>query len=103
MRNVLGTSVPVALLIAGLSIAASAEERGPMGNMNMDQMKMMRGCMQGMGRMDVNKDGNVSKEEFLQAHENMFAAMDQNDDGTLTDDELQKMMEMKHDDMSEEH
>lgn len=46
----------------------------------------------GMSMMDANKDGKVSKEEFLKAHEEMFAAKDANKDGVLSGDELKPGM-----------
>lgn len=42
----------------------------------------------GMSMMDANKDGKVSKEEFMKAHEDMFAAKDANKDGVLSGDEM---------------
>lgn len=44
--------------------------------------KKSRGDM-GMDAMDRNEDGKISKEEFMQAHEDMFAHMDQDNDGML--------------------
>lgn len=43
--------------------------------------------------MDTNKDGKVSKEEFIKAHEAMFDSMDTNKDGSLDKAEMGKMME----------
>ena len=37
----------------------------------------------GMDMMDADKDGKVTKEEFMAAHEKMFAAKDTNKDGAL--------------------
>lgn len=42
----------------------------------------------GMSGMDANKDGKVSKGEFLKAHEAMFRAMDANKNGFLEGNEL---------------
>ena len=49
----------------------------------------------GMSMMDTNKDGKVSKEEFMKAHEAMFDQMDANKDGFIDKDEMGKMMEGK--------
>jgi hypothetical protein len=54
----------------------------------------MMGCQQRFDAMDTNKDGKVSKDEFLAAPhqrdnpEQMFKAMDVNGDGYLTRDEF---------------
>ena len=37
--------------------------------------------------IDVDKDGKVSKEEFIKAKGDHFAKMDTNNDGFITDDE----------------
>jgi hypothetical protein len=54
----------------------------------------MIGCQQRFDSMDTNKDGKVSKDEFMAAPhqrdnpEQMFKAMDVNGDGNLTRDEF---------------
>jgi uncharacterized low-complexity protein len=52
-------------------------------------MKMM------MKKMDANKDGAISKEEFMQQHEKKFDKKDKNSDGLLTEDEMQMMKKGK--------
>ena len=42
----------------------------------------------GMSMMDADKDGKVTKEEFMAAHEKIFAAKDKNGDGVLDAAEL---------------
>ncbi|MDE2365532.1 MAG: hypothetical protein KGM95_01205 [Betaproteobacteria bacterium] len=37
----------------------------------------------GMSRLDVNKDGKVTKEEFLKHHETIFDSIDTNKDGAV--------------------
>jgi len=49
----------------------------------------------GAAMMDANKDGNVSKEEFMKAHETMFSNMDANKDGAIDKAEMGKMMQGK--------
>lgn len=46
----------------------------------------------GPAMMDANKDGKVSKDEFMKGHEAMFAAKDANKDGVLSGDELKPGM-----------
>ena len=43
--------------------------------------------------LDANKDGNVSKDEFIKAHEAMFASMDANKDGSIDKTEMGKLMQ----------
>jgi len=49
----------------------------------------------GAAMMDANKDGKVSKEEFMKAHEAMFRKMDANKDGSIDKTEMEKMMDGK--------
>jgi uncharacterized low-complexity protein len=49
----------------------------------------------GAAMMDANKDGNVSKDEFMKAHEAKFATMDANKDGSIDKAEMDKMMQGK--------
>jgi hypothetical protein len=48
-----------------------------------------------MNQMDTNKDGQVSKDEFMKAMEKKFDAMDKNKNKMLTQDEWlqQQLME----------
>ncbi len=47
----------------------------------------------GMKMMDADKDGKVSKAEFMAAHEKMFAKHDANSDGSIDADEMKKAKE----------
>jgi len=47
----------------------------------------------GMEMMDADKDGKVSKEEFMTAHEKMFTKHDANGDGSIDADEMKKAKE----------
>jgi hypothetical protein len=71
--------------VAGLAYA------GGMG------MKKMEGGCAGMmeSMMDANKDGKVSKEEFIKHHEEMFTTMDKNKDGALEKSEMGMMGDMQ--------
>ena len=47
----------------------------------------------GAGRMDGDNDGKLSKDEFLKAHEDMFAVMDGNSDGVVDSTEMKAVHE----------
>ncbi len=49
----------------------------------------------GMEMMDADKDGKVTKAEFMAAHEAMFAKKDTNNDGVLDAAEMKKAKEGK--------
>jgi uncharacterized low-complexity protein len=47
----------------------------------------------GAGRMDADNDGKLSKDEFLKAHDEMFAVMDGNSDGVVDSAEMKAVHE----------
>ncbi|MBT9591418.1 MAG: EF-hand domain-containing protein [Thiobacillus sp.] len=51
--------------------------------------------MPGPAMLDTNKDGKVSRKEFMNGHAAMFKTMDTNKDGYLDQAEMNKMMEGK--------
>jgi Ca2+-binding EF-hand superfamily protein len=72
--------------LATMTISTSA---GGKMEMEMDKKGMAGMHMQ---MMDADGDGKISKDEFMQGHEKMFNAMDQNKDGVLDANELKMMM-----------
>jgi len=56
---------------------------------------MSHGKCNMMSKADSDKDGKISKEEFLKHHEAKFDKKDLNNDGFIDEDEMHKMME-KH-------
>jgi Ca2+-binding EF-hand superfamily protein len=46
-----------------------------------------RGMRGGLERADANNDGNITREEFLAGPTQMFARLDDNDDGVISADE----------------
>ena len=94
----------------------AAHQRGPMGEHGPDGARVLGvghadhdggakhggGKHGGMGRMmlmqmsDTNKDGAVSKDEFLAAHVKHFDMMDANHDGQLTKAERQAARQKMH-------
>lgn len=77
-------------LALGLAQIASAEQSATDGK--------RCGRMQGMQESDTNKDGAVSREEFMAAHqaraEKIFAKMDANKDGKIDQAERKSAKEM---------
>jgi len=110
--NPLAAALGAALAASAFTIpAASAEENpftmtelssgymvagkeGKCGEGKCGGMKMKED-MCGMKMMDADEDGAVSKEEFIQHHEEIFTKKDKNADGKLTDDEMKMMHEGK--------
>jgi hypothetical protein len=83
-------SVAIALLAISSASMAAHHEKSDMG---MEKMKMM----------DTNGDGMISKDEFMKAHEAMYAQMKKNHAGMVDIKEMhmmmQKKMDSKHKDM----
>lgn len=72
-------------------------QMGDMGGRDneMGMMKGMERCGKNMSAMmDTGKDGKVSKDEFMKHHEEAFAQMDANQDGTLDPSEMGHMGKM---------
>jgi len=102
----------VAGVVPYASPKSEAPAKGMDGMKGMEGMKGMGGMqhggqgggMGGMGgmkgmaaMMDSDKDGKVSKDEFIKHHEDMFGMMDKNKDGVLDESEMGQMSEMmKH-------
>jgi Ca2+-binding EF-hand superfamily protein len=61
-------------------------------------------CYDKMSAVDLNKDGKISKEEFMKHHEAMFDKKDANKDGFVDESEMHKMMDhmYKHDQKKED-
>jgi hypothetical protein len=86
------TATVAAVLVVAAASMLMAQETKP-------RMDRMHSGMQMMKHMDADGNGEISREEFMQAHEKMFDSMDENGDGTLDQEEQGKMMQkMKHHD-----
>jgi hypothetical protein len=84
--NRISLSVVIALLaVSGASMAAHHEK----ADMGMEKMKMM----------DTNGDGMISKDEFMKAHEAMYAQMKKNQAGMVDIKDMHMMMQKKMDKM----
>ena len=54
-----------------------------------------------MVAVDANKDGKISKDEFMKHHEQMFDKKDINKDGFIDKEEMHRMMGKMHQHMEE--
>ncbi len=82
-------------LSSGYQVADNAAVKpmeGKCGGMKAGAMKAGEARC-GASMMDADKDGKISREEFIKAHEAMFDAMDANKDGVLDNTEMGKMMQ----------
>lgn len=68
-----------AVMLAGIGGASAQMNYGPPPVLPPNQL---------FNSMDTNKDGAVSKQEYLDSHAKKFDAMDKNKDGKITADEL---------------
>lgn len=76
-----------AVLVTGAGSVLMAQESGPGTHRGMQMMK----------KWDADGNGELSKDEFLRAHEAMFDSLDTNGDGTLDQEEREAMMrKMRH-------
>lgn len=55
-----------------------------------------------MQQMDANKDGKVSKEEFLKPQEEMFKLIDKDGDGSVTEAEAAAFAQEMHQRMQQQ-
>ena len=82
------------MLAYGASETDTKNKQGHGGDSGKDHGK----CGNMMSKMDSDKDGKISKKEFLEYHEEKFKKKDLNNDGFIDADEIQKLMEKhKHD------
>jgi len=70
----------LAVLAAGAAFASPAAARD-----RLDPMEML-------ARSDADRDGRVSRAEFIDARRDRFKRMDRNDDGYFSDDDLPRMV-----------
>lgn len=70
----------IAALLAGAALSGSASARE-----RLDPMEMLE-------KSDANRDGAISRAEFIDARRARFAKMDRNRDGYFSDDDLPRMV-----------
>ena len=86
----LHTMLPAIAFAAGQEAGAADQAMPPMGGMQ-GGMDMSKAGQASFDKMDADKDGKVSQEEFLKAHPGMkpeaFARIDKNGDKVITSEE----------------
>ena len=101
----LSAAVSTVLASSALAIPTTNAEENPFQMTKLSSGYMVAGghkegkCGEGkcgMKMMDADKDGAVSKEEFMQHHEMKFDKKDKNKDGQLTTDEMKVMKRKMH-------
>jgi len=107
-RNVLSMTVATVFLLSGNAITAMAADATQDGHQH--QSGQASGHSHGdaksgdqhghqcehMSAVDTNKDGKISKEEFMKHHEAMFDKKDVNKDGFIDREEMHRMMDHMH-------
>lgn len=82
-----------AAILALQALPALAQDGGPGPG---PEGKQHPGAGRFFDKLDADKDGSVTEQEFLEAHKKKFAEMDANKDGKVTKDELEsRRAEMK--------
>ncbi|MDE2388892.1 MAG: EF-hand domain-containing protein [Betaproteobacteria bacterium] len=108
-RNVLSMTVATVFLLSGNAITAMAAD-ATQSSGHQHQSGHASGHSHGdaksgdqnghqcehMSVVDTNKDGKISKEEFMKHHEAMFDKKDVNKDGFIDREEMHRMMDHMH-------
>ncbi|MBS0299928.1 MAG: EF-hand domain-containing protein [Proteobacteria bacterium] len=110
-RNVLSAAVAATFLLAvnaTTALAADVTQSGQASGHSHGDAKSgdQRGHQcEHMSAVDTNKDGKISKEEFMKHHEAIFDKKDVNKDGFIDREEMHRMMDHmhKHDDDAHAH
>ena len=83
-----------AIILAGCATAGAQQPQAG-GGMNMGAMMGGSNKMMDMMKMDPNKDGKITKEEFMKSHEAMFDMM-KGKDGAIDATSMGKHCNMMH-------
>lgn len=107
-RNLIAVAVGIVFLFTlGATTASAADATKDSGHQHQSGQTAGHGdmksgdhhghqCPHMMASVDLNKDGKISKEEFMKHHEAMFDQKDANKDGFLEEAEMHGMMKMNH-------
>ena len=105
-RNLISIAAGTALLFAfGATSVSAADPAKESGHQHQSGQSGGHGdmksgdhhqCEHKMSDPDLNKDGKISREEFMKHHEQMFDKKDANKDGFLDEKEMHRMMKHMH-------
>ena len=99
MYKKLGLTAGVAILAMSIGGVAVAKHRGGhchKGGHHYMKHHGMHGGMKIMRKADADKDGKITKEELINAHEAKFKEFDLNADGSVTQEEVLKKLSSDH-------
>jgi hypothetical protein len=88
-RYFLTGALALSMLVPAAAAFAGHHEHGEMGEDHKSKAY----------KVDTNKDGMVSKDEFMAAHEKRFEKIDADSDGALSREELKASMKMRKEHM----
>lgn len=91
---VAGTVFLLTLSATAVSAVDTAKESGHSDMKSGDHHSHQ--CPHKMPSADLDKDGKISKEEFMKHHEAVFDKKDTNKDGFLDDTEMHRMKDHGH-------
>lgn len=99
-RNLISIAIGTALLFAfgatSASAADPAKESGHQHQSGQSGDHHGHQCEHKMSDPDLDKDGKISRDEFMKHHEQMFDKKDANKDGFLDEKEMHRMMKHMH-------
>lgn len=95
MANAAGNPFALQSLQSGYMVAADTTTKTPEAKCGQGKCGGAKAgeAKCGMGMMDTNKDGRISRSEFRKAHDAMFAAKDANKNGYIDANEMNAGME----------
>lgn len=86
--KILAAGAALAALVGVHHAAAQTAQAAKEPEVRREVVVVQRG---GHGKMDANGDGEITRDEFMAPHAEMFARMDKNGDGKVTTEEMQAM------------
>ncbi len=96
MKKFVYTVAAIAFVVSGTSVVLAGHHEGGERGEKMEKMLEKR-----FDENDLDKNGSVSKSEFLVSAEKKFASIDADGNGLITKDEMKSHMKEKRNKMKE--